>query len=340
MRTVPEILGHDAILARLREGLAHDRLHHALLFEGPSGVGKHTTATWLALAATCEAEPDARPCGRCPTCRQVLARTHPDVIAIGPDPDKASPTIPVKAVREVVRAAGFHRYAARKRVVIVDPADAMQPAAANALLKTLEEPPEGTHFVLVATHGSALLPTIVSRCQRTRFGPVSEEVLVPWLEARGVGDARAAARAAQGCPGRALALADGGLEARHALRDDLLGALGGDLQGIFDLSEGLTKGRRQDWTPRVEQALELLEELLRDVVVRATGADHPLLHPDLEPVLDAWADALWPGGVARCSDAVRDTRRDLDAFVTGKTTFDALLTRVATELGAARRARP
>ncbi|MCB9682958.1 MAG: DNA polymerase III subunit delta' [Alphaproteobacteria bacterium] len=339
MSELTAIVGHDAVLHRLRDALARDRLHHALLLEGPQGVGKHTVARWLALAGTCERFDPARgPCGACPTCSRVLAGVHPDVIAVGPDPDKATPTIPVARIREVVRAAAFHRYGAARRFVVVDPAEAMGPAAANALLKTLEEPPEGTHFVLVATHVTALLPTIVSRCQLFRLTPVDEAELTAWLTSRGLDDAARLARLSGGCPGHALSLADGGLDARKDLRDQVLGALAGDLQGIFDLSEALTKGRRQDWTPRVEAVLGLLEELLRDTVVVAAAPQSGLLHDDLAGPLAHWATALWPSGVTTCQRALHEARRDLDLNVTGKTALDALLTRVATELGAARKA--
>ncbi|MCB9662591.1 MAG: DNA polymerase III subunit delta' [Alphaproteobacteria bacterium] len=337
MAELPVIVGHDVLLAQLREAVDGDRLHHALLFEGPSGVGRHTTARWLALVANCEDDPGQRPCGRCRACTMILAGQHPDVIEVGPDPDLATPTIPASAVRELVRLAGFHRFSARRRFVILDPADALQPAGANALLKTLEEPPAGTHFVLVVGQARSLLPTIVSRCQRTRFAPVEEASLRAWLEARGVPEAEALARAAQGSPGTALALADGALEARDDLATGLLAALAGDLQGIFTWSEGLTKGSRRDWAPRAHAALDLLEELLRDVVVQAAGADQPLLHPALQPRTEAWVGALWPSGVSRCSDALTEARRELALNVSGKNVLDAVITRFATELGAARK---
>jgi DNA polymerase-3 subunit delta' len=340
MTTVPAPVGHDAALTHLREALAADRLHHAWLLEGPAGVGKRTVADWLVLTANCLSDGDdgARPCGACASCRQILAGTHPDVVVVGPDPEKATRAIPVDAVREAIRVCGLHRFSARRRFVIVEPADALAPQGANALLKTLEEPPADTHFLLIAPHARGLLPTIVSRCQRLRLVPVPEGTLAPWLAARGLADAERLARLAQGCPGKALALADGGLDARTELRARLLKAVAGDLQAIFGLSEALTKdGRRQEWMAAVEPLLEILEELLRDVVVTATRPGEPRLHGDLPPVIEAWTRALWPGGVERLVAALADCRQDLALNVTGKTALDALLTRVATELGAARK---
>lgn len=332
-----DILGHGPILARLDSALAQGRIHHAYLFEGPRGVGKRTVAQRFAMAANCEAE-SGRPCGSCSACRLVLAGNHPDVLVLSPDPSRASGTIAIDEVREIVRQTGYRRYTGRRRVVIVDPAEAMQAPAANALLKTLEEPPEGTGFVLVSHNASALLPTILSRCQRIRFGAVPHDQLANWLRERGHGEtAHAAARLAQGCPGRALELVEGGLDGRLELRTRLFEVLGGRLPALFDWSAELTGGKRQDWREDVELLARIVEDLLRDVVVVGSGSDVPLLEPELEPVLRRWAGVLWPDGVEVCRRAIEDLRADLEVNVTGKTALDAFLTRLATELGPARR---
>jgi DNA polymerase-3 subunit delta' len=339
MSDLPKILGHERILAHLREVASADRLHHAYLFEGPAGVGKRLTAQWLSLMVNCTDPDEAmRPCGRCHTCRTILAGNHPDVSVVEPDPTKASARISVAAIREVIRRTGYHRYGARRRVVLVDPAEAMAAPAANALLKTLEEPPDGTGFVLIATHADSLLPTILSRCQRIRFGPVPTEQLVPWLAERGIDDPEATARLSGGCPGVALSMSDGQLETRIALRGELFQALGGDLGSLFGWTEKLTKGKRADWRRRVDEVLDLVEELLRDTVVASQDGERPLLHADAASVTKAWSRALWPSGVVVCARAVDDARADLDANVSGRNALDSLLTVLATELGRARTA--
>lgn len=330
------LLGHRAVLARLGEAVLADSLHHALLFEGPVGVGRRTVATHLAAASNCEhPEPTARPCGGCRTCRSIRAGTHPDVIVVEPEADSASGQIPVARIREVVRQAGFHRYAARKRFVIVDPAEALADPAANALLKTLEEPPAGTHFVLTTRNAKALLPTIVSRCQRVRFGPVPTADVATWLRGLAKADADAAAAGSHGCPGVALALADGGLTARRDMRTQLVAALRGPLEGTFAWSQKLADGARADWRPKATLALEVLEELLRDATVRASGSTAAPVHVDADDVVGWWADALWPDGVAACQAALADARLDLEVMVSGRSAFDALLTRFRAELGVA-----
>lgn len=338
---IPPLLGHDDVQRALTQALAQDRLHHALLLEGPEGVGKRAFADRFAQQANCEREdPAERPCGTCATCRSIAGDSHPDVVRVTPDPSRASRTIGVDAIREVVRKAGYHRYGARKRVVIVDPAESMVAAAANALLKTLEEPTPHTHFLLVTSQPRALLPTIRSRCQRVRLRPVRETRLAEWLTARGIDDAPRLARLAEGSPGRALRLAEEGVEGTHADLRALVDALGGDLGGIFAWSESMTGGKRQAWAPRVDAVLDALDELVRDAHVAACGAAIPRRHDDLTAVTDAWAEALGPRGLDGLSAATRDARTDLDRNVSGKNVLDALLTRLATTLGPARTAKP
>lgn len=331
-----DVLGHAAIRSRLEGALKRGTLHHALLFEGPSGVGKRLVAEWVARVANCTGA--NAPCEECPSCRQIAAGSFPDVIRVEPDPEKASQTIGVDQIREVVRLSGYHRYSGKRRVVILDPAEALLPAAANALLKTLEEPPEGTGFILVTHHASALLPTILSRCQRVRFGPVPEAELAAWLKGKGLDEPEALARRAQGCPGRALQLSEGGLTERIELREMLLNTLAGDLGGLFEGNRSLVEGEgRQTWRPRVDRLLEVLEDLLRDVVVLGSGSSQALVNEDHRTTVERWAAVLWPGGIMSCERAIAEARDNLDANVGGRVVLDALLARMRGELGAARK---
>ena len=332
MAGVADILGHDRVTQLLWSALKDETAHHAYLFEGPRGVGKRTVADLYAMAANCDG-PGTRPCGRCHPCKSIASGSHPDVLTLEPTPDKATANIPVKVVREVIRKSGYHRYAGRRRIVVIDPAEAMQPAAANALLKTLEEPPEGTGFILIASHASALLPTIVSRCQRMRFGPVSQEALVPWLKDRGHGKvAVQAAALSLGCPGRALELASGGLKKRLELRDKLLEALKSGQHERQMLAQKLTSGDRSKWSAKVSMAFEIIEDLLRDASLHAVERG-PLLNPDRPDVVEHWSRQAWPDGIARCHTALAESRQALSVYVTGRTVMDALFATLARELG-------
>jgi len=291
----------------------------------------------LAMAANCTDPEPVPPCGACPTCKQIAAGTHPDVLFVEPIADRATANIPVDRIREVVRQTGYHRYNAKRRVILIDPAEAMGPSAANALLKTLEEPPSGTGFILIASNASALLPTILSRCQRVRFGAVPNEAIATWLQREGHEDAELAARFSQGCPGRALALVRGGLTERIALRTRLLDVLAGRLEHVFDWSNELASGKRQDWSPRVEEIFEVIEDLLRDVVASAAGGQRPVQNSDIPEVVSRWTTALWPTGVSACAKALEEARQSLTLNVSGKTVLDSLVLTLQRELGPARR---
>ena len=337
------MLGHAQVQRRLWDAAARAHLHHALLFEGPEGVGKATFARLFAQALNCErARPGdgvaLAPCGACSSCATIAAGNHPDVIWLSPDPESASGQITVDAVREVIRKLTFCLYSARFRVVVVDPVDALPTAAANALLKVLEEPPPDTGFFLLATRADALLSTIRSRCQRVRFAPVPTDVLTRWLQERGVERAHEVARAADGSPGRAVALAAGELDERRAMRDRLVTWLAGDLDGLFEGVKGLTEGRKSG---AAERAVDLVEELVRDAAMVGAGMDGSvLLHPDREAASRRWAQALYPGGIATLERAIQEARASLKVHVGARLVLEALLTETATELGAARRAPP
>jgi DNA polymerase-3 subunit delta' len=169
-----------------RELAALDRLPHALLLLGTPGIGKSRYAQALAAALLCESPaPDGRACGACDACGWVGADTHPDLRRIGPQVDedgKVAREIKVEQVRALGEflVVGGHR--GGRRVVVVDPADALNAVTANALLKTLEEPGEGLVFVLASARPDAIPATIRSRCQvRVLEGP-SLEVGSAWVQ--------------------------------------------------------------------------------------------------------------------------------------------------------------
>jgi DNA polymerase-3 subunit delta' len=229
-----DLIAQDRALAPLRSALRRGALHHAYLFGGPDGVGKATAARLLAQAANCEgpgAPTQGDACGACGPCRKIEKGLHPDVVVLAEERVMAkagrwepkggrtpSKDIVVDQVRDLVdHRLALKRFEGRRRFVIIDPADAMNPQAQNALLKTLEEPPEGTTLVLVASSPDALLPTIRSRCLRVPFAPIPGPLLAARLEAEGhpPEKARLAAALAGGSLGRAL-LADDDVLAAEA----------------------------------------------------------------------------------------------------------------------------
>jgi DNA polymerase-3 subunit delta' len=272
---------------------------HAILIHGPAGVGQFELALSLAQGGLCEAPPaDSRPCGCCASCRLVQARSHPDLLVLlpealreplgwsmGDESDAAEPTSgkrkPSKEIRvdEVRRAIGFAQTTSargRGKVVVLHPAERMNGVSANALLKTLEEPPGDARLLLSCTAPDALLPTIRSRCQALALPLPEREMACEWLALRSVADPRTMLAAAGGQPQEALQWAEDGITAAAwtALPRQLARGEGAALAG---------------WPlPRVVDALQ---KLCHDAMCLAAGAS-PRYFPDASLVRPASLDAL------------------------------------------------
>ncbi|MDF1553320.1 MAG: DNA polymerase III subunit delta' [Deferrisomatales bacterium] len=203
--TFSEVSGHQRPLRVLQRVLASGRVPHAQLFWGPEGVGKELVARALARVLLC-ADPGARDrgegCGRCGPCAKCDGGSHPDLHLVVAQ--KAS--ISVDDVRRLQETLAYQAFERGCKVAIIRDAFRLTREAANALLKTLEEPPAGVYLVLLAHHRNQLLPTLVSRCQALRFDPLPEAEVLRLLTERGVEAATAAAMAAVsgGCPGPVL----------------------------------------------------------------------------------------------------------------------------------------
>lgn len=202
----------EAPWRRLMERKAAGRFPHALLIGGPAGIGKGVFVAALAGALLCE-ETQGAACGHCPGCQQFAGGAHPDYSLWGPEEDALA--LKIHQIREMNRTIFLTRSRGPYKVCVVNPADAMTPAAADSLLKTLEEPPPLTVLLLVSGHGGQLPATIRSRCQMVRLPPCYGEPAIGWLRAQGIDEGAAASLLGitGGTPLRALALAgEGALE--------------------------------------------------------------------------------------------------------------------------------
>jgi len=184
-----EILGQKHVLAMLGEAQASDRLHHALLFVGPEGVGKHTTALSLAARLLCTEPKRGEACGQCAACHQVAAGTHPDLHQQGllPLDEKGKEfrsEMLIAQSHEIQRFLGGRALGGGRKIALVENADKLNLEAQNALLKTLEEPPRNSLIILVCHNASRLELTVRSRCQRVAFAPLDRATVETILRER------------------------------------------------------------------------------------------------------------------------------------------------------------
>ncbi len=274
--------------ADLAGRLARGAVPHALLIAGPAGLGKRALAGAFSALLLCERrEGRARACGECRACRLLAAGTHPDRLYLSfglRDDGKPRTELTIDQIRTLGERLAMRPQFGGWQVALIDPADALNRNAANALLKTLEEPSAGTVIVLISDHPARLVATIRSRCQRIDvvFPPAAQALT--WLTAQGVADAAAALRAGAGNPGLALALArDGGLAQRAEVVRDLA-ALWAGSGSPFEVASRWAKG---DAVQCLWFAAQLVAE---EVEAHARGAGGPLAltpAPDFQKVT-AW----------------------------------------------------
>jgi DNA polymerase-3 subunit delta' len=295
------IRGHDDVVAAFGRAVERGRLAHAYLFIGPTGVGKRLFAGELAKALLCEgAAGRFEACDQCVACRLVDAESHPDFFTASRPAD--SPNLPIEVMRELCRSFSLKSARGKGKVAILDDADDLDDpitgnAAANCFLKTLEEPPPRSVFILVGSSIDRQLPTILSRCQAVRFRPLAADHVDAILAERGLEEKRRRQliRLSGGSPGQALALAD---EALWKFRAVLLQALAAPR---FD-SVGLAK----QWWAFVEEAgkesalqrsraalaVRLLVELLDDTVCLSAGRPARVSEADEARILGKLAERV------------------------------------------------
>lgn len=317
------VRGHDGVVESLRRAAALGKLPHALLFVGPSGVGKRSFALVLAQALLCDRSEEATldPCGSCPSCLQVIAGTHPDVLMVARPEDKQD--LPIKVIRDLCLDLGLKPMYGKRRVAIVDDADDLTDEAANAFLKTLEEPPPGSVLILIGTSAEIQLETIVSRCRVVRFDPLAESELAAVLLEQGkAADPAEAARLAklgEGSVSRALGLANPELgKFRRDLIDELADPHGFDPPGLaIRIHTFVKEAGKENVTQRGRASLIVgeLARFFRSLIWQTAGAAPPSLDPDDRRAVESLAGRLEPEDVFvladRCLEADFQIHRNI-----------------------------
>jgi DNA polymerase-3 subunit delta' len=301
-----DIKGHAHVYELLARAAARESLPPSLIFAGPEGVGKRMTAIALAQLLNCltpiRSNTDAPglsadatghatdACGVCASCKRIARGVHADVLQVAPGDTGA---IKVDQVREAIERTAYRPFEGRRRVVVIDDADGLMIPAQDALLKTLEEPPPASVFVLVTSRPDVLLPTVRSRCHRLRFGRLAPADVAAVLIAShdySEADAHAAAALSDGSIGAAL---EGGVEGFVDAREAAAGLLDSvatsndprrRLEGAKALTGAVRGGSDRD---ELARRLHALSSILRDLGVLLSRADErSLANADLRPLLE------------------------------------------------------
>jgi DNA polymerase-3 subunit delta' len=287
-----QTVGQSRAVALLRYSLEQGAMAHAYLIVGPPHVGKMTLALDLARAVNCLG--DEPPCGQCDPCLKIAAGRHADVQIIGLEStgdavDKPRTEIGIDQVRELQHSSSLPPFEGRYRVYIIDGAELMSTEAANCLLKTLEEPPGVVIFVLLTSNESALLATVVSRCQRLELRPLpASQVGVALSEGRGVEPKKAEllARLSHGCLGWAIAAANDEniLEQRDQRLDKMLDIMRADYEERFDYVNQLVAWFSQS-RGLVQEILDLWLDWWRDLLLVKLGCGDDVTNIDRQEML-------------------------------------------------------
>jgi DNA polymerase III subunit delta' len=321
MAALDDVIGHERVLARLVRAAEADALTHAILFTGPESVGK--TAAALALA-TRLLDADQWPGG---------PSAHPDLWVEDSDVENIS----IERVRAGGRDAptlqdfmALRPYAGGRRVAVLGRAERLTEQAANSLLKTIEEPPPGTHLLLCAAHFERLPATVLSRCELVVLGPVATPVIAAWLnQAHSVPDEEGslAAVLSAGRPGRALRLAtqEGALDAELDALDGFLAAGGGGVAAALRAAAAAAPGAGADGRERGLVTLAAWASFVRDAACYASGAPELALWAAYRPALERWAEDLSAARIVAILNRIVQASEAVATYAQPRLAFEALM---------------
>lgn len=323
-----DILGHEWAVNLLKEHVANQRLRHAYLITGPMGVGRRTLALRLVQALNCTQPPaPGEPCFVCRACTRIERMEYPDLAVV--QAEQRGGTLKVDQVRELQHSLTLAPYEGRYRVALLLHAEEAHPSAANALLKTLEEPPSQVILLVTAPNTESLLPTIVSRCEVLRLRPLPYDQVARGLQTRwGLAEdqARSLAHISGGCPGYALRMyhEPALVERRNLWLDEHQRLLKSNRVDRFAYSETITRDRQQV-KDNLARLLQTWLSLWRDVMLRSARASAPITNLDRTVEVDQMAVCYGLETAYHTIAALEQTLQRLDENVNPRLAMDVLL---------------
>ncbi|MCH7736451.1 MAG: DNA polymerase III subunit delta' [Chloroflexi bacterium] len=334
------IFGQDHLLKRLEISLRQQRQSHAYLLTGPPHVGKMALAINLAQAVNCLEGPGA-PCGSCNQCTRIAQRHHADIRILfpGQGEEGRSPrtVIGINDIKETLRRVNLKPYEGSTSVVIIDGAESMSDDAANAMLKTLEEPPPQVMFILLTADEGAVLPTIRSRCQSMTLVPLAKDAMVEQLVTGHQATPEQAEllyRLSRGCLGWAIgALNDPQvLEQRQADLEKLQETLGAGLETRFTYANEVASLFGSD-REAAKDLLALWLRWWRDLLLIKEGAEEFLHNSDQADALKGQASGLSTAEIMQFINRLMQTLSNLDSNVSPRLAMEVLMLNIPIEAG-------
>ncbi|MFA4884874.1 MAG: DNA polymerase III subunit delta' [Desulfotomaculaceae bacterium] len=324
MLFLKKIAGHKQVVRMLTNAICHDRVAHAYLFAGPEGVGKETVALSFARALLCSRPVDGDACGVCRTCRQMESGNHPDFYSAGP----GGASIKIEQIREIQRRVPYRAYQGGRKLFLIRQAESMTAEAANCLLKTLEEPPEDTVFILITARPQLLLPTTISRCQQVFFKNIPLPELIEGLVVlHGMAKEGALLPAALsgGSMGKALAYTSGSFQEKRQTVYRLLEALGesGPCEAL-EMAEKVTESRENAYF-----TLEILSCWYRDLMVyRETGEIGLLFNPDHAEIIKRESERFETTTLLEIIESIDSAKNKIETNINTRLVLEALFLRL------------
>ena len=314
-------------------GFSDGKRVHAYLITGPAGVGKRSLAGVMARSLLCTGSGE-KPCNACPACLQVMKEEHPDLVIVRPgvrvDPEGSSrsQSIVAEDIRALNRIAGEESFTGRGKAIIIEQADKMLPAAANSLLKTLEEPAADVMFLLLTENRSMLLPTIVSRCRPVQLHPWPDDRLADFLREREVPEERIreTVPVCGGSAGKALQLAadEEYWQKRRQIREDFFGLE--RRSRILGVSAAWKDDKEAG-----DELLDILEDMVRQLMLVRLGLREK---KSIEAFPTPWQRAATEAELsvfAGLLDAVQETRKMRLSNVNWQAALEKLMLRLMEE---------
>lgn len=324
MHTSWPIIGHEWAVQQLQVAAAREELSHALLITGPANVGKQTLALTLAKALLCQdTNPERRPCATCSACRRVDSGNHPDLLLVEPEVEGRG--VKIEQVRELERFLALTPHESRCKIAIVTAFELIVPNAANALLKTLEEPPAYAHLILLASDADQLLPTIVSRSQQIALRALDRKTIAQALVEHWHASEAQAQQLARLSGGRlgwavqAITKPEQLQDMEEAL-DTLFTIAQSDLLTRFDIAQQLSRD-----AVRLAQTLEYWRMGWHDVVLLQTGNGKAVTFQERLPQWEAWATKYDLATSARILRLLTEALNNLQKNVNTRLLAEALL---------------